>query len=335
MINERQLKSSEGAVSLPQRVRESAEFVATHADFVKIRVDAIEDFTKRMLQRYPIITSLDAQSHFLSEASPAATATFVLALDSVNFGSGYFKAAAEADVALEYAIIAGGLRKAFGQSRMNTPYKWLAATAADCHEIFGVPAGKNRLLDRLMGLFADHLGAAGQQIVESYDGEVMNLLEAAGNSAVSLVNSVASWPTFHDKTVYKGAPISFFKRAQIFAADMHLALQGQAPAAFADMGALTSFADNMVPHVLRCDGILDYAPQLAARIDNGVQIPEGAPEEIEIRACGIHAVELMKRAAAGLGHDVTSVNLDHIIWNRGYEREIYEKPSHKTLTVWY
>ncbi len=335
MINERQLKPQDVAVSLPQRVRESAEFVATHADFVKIRLGTVEDYTKQLLARYPVITSLDAQSHFLSEASPAATAAFVLALDSVNFGSGYFKIAAEADVALEYNIIAGALRRAFGESRMNTPYKWLAATAEECHEIFGVPAGKSRHLDRLMGLFADHLGAAGQQIVENYGGEVMNLLEAAGNSAARLVNIVAGWPTFHDKTIYKGAPISFFKRAQILAADMQLALQGAAPAAFTDMDALTCFADNMVPHVLRCDGILDYAPQLAARIDNGVQIPEGSPEEVEIRACGIHAVELMKQAAVALGHSVTSVNIDHILWNRGYERGIYEKPSHKTLTVWY
>jgi hypothetical protein len=309
--------------------------VATQAGFVRIHADRIPEYTKMLLDRYPVITSLDAQSHFLSEASPEATASFVLALDSVNFGSGFFKIAADASVPLEYTVISGALRKAFGESRMNTPYKWLAATAEDCHEIFGVPKGARPALDRLMGLFADHLGATGQQIVENYDGEVMNLLADASNSAVRLAGIVASWPTFRDVAVHKGNPVAFFKRAQILAADMQLAFGGKAPAAFTDMDALTCFADNMVPHVLRCDGILEYAPALGAQIDAGEMIGAGSTEETELRACGIHAVELMKQAAHAQGRMVTSVNLDHIIWNRGYEPEIYSKPSHKTLTVWY
>lgn len=309
--------------------------VAEQAGFVRIRAERIAPYTADILQRYPVITSLDAQNHFLSEASPEATANFVLALDSINFGSGFFTIAAEAGVPLEYTVVSGALRKAFGESRMNTPEKWLAVTAAECHEIFGIPAGVRPALDRLMGLFADHLGATGQQIVETYDGNVMNLLDAAGNSALRLVDIVAAWQTFRDVSVHKGKPVALFKRAQILAADMQLAFAGKAPAAFTDMDMLTCFADNMVPHVLRCDGIIEYAPALAAQIESGEMIGAGSAEECEIRACGIHAVELMKQAAHTQGHQVTSVNIDHILWNRGYEPAIYSKPSHKTLTVWY
>lgn len=332
---ERLLKSSVSDVSLPQQVREMAAFVAEKADFVRIRREKIDAYTAELLKRYPVITSLDAQSHFLSEASPAATAAFVLALDSVNFGSGYFKIAREAGVSLEYSVVASGLRKAFSESRMNTPEKWLAATAVDMHEIFSVPQGDFHQLDRLMGLFADHLGATGQHILENHGGDALNLIDAAQGSAVRLAEIVAAWPTFRDVAHYKGADIPFIKRAQILAADMHLAFEGKDPAAFADMSELTSFADNMVPHVLRCDGILDYASELLARIESGEVISVGSAEETEIRASGIHTVELMKQAARAQGSNVTAVNIDHILWNRGYEPEICSKPSHQTMTVWY
>ena len=65
----------------------------------------------------------------------------------------------------------------------------------------------------------------------------------------------------------------FYKRAQIVAND--LALAGVAE--FDDLDRLTIFADNLVPHVLRCDGVLVYDKQLAARIDRGEQLTLGAP----------------------------------------------------------
>ena len=47
----------------------------------------------------------------------------------------------------------------------------------------------------------------------------------------------------------------FYKRAQILPADLALAGVAQ----FADLDRLTLFADNLVPHVLRCDGVLSTA----------------------------------------------------------------------------
>jgi hypothetical protein len=56
-----------------------------------------------------------------------------------------------------------------------------------------------------------------------------------------------------------------WKRAQIAANDLALA----GVASFADIDRLTVFADNLVPHVLRIDGVLRYDPELAARVDAG------------------------------------------------------------------
>ena len=46
-----------------------------------------------------------------------------------------------------------------------------------------------------------------------------------------------------------------------------------------------------MPHVLRVDGVLEYDPALLARIDAGELIAAGSPEEVEIRAVSLHAVE--------------------------------------------
>ena len=68
-----------------------------------------------------------------------------------------------------------------------------------------------------------------------------------------------------------------------------------------DLQRLTIFADNLVPHVLRCDGVLRYegGPRCAHRRRAGCCAP-GA-EEREIRACAVHACELIAARAERVG----------------------------------
>lgn len=326
---------SDGTSSLSAQVRCDAAWVMGQAEFIKIDTAQIPKYTAGLLAKYPLVTKLEEGHHFLAHDAPEKTAAYIIALDSVNFGSGYFKDAQACGIELEYNQIAGALKSAFSANRLCVPVQWASATPLECHEVFGVPPSRHERLDRLMALFAAHLQETGRRIIAEHGGSVSKLLAASDNSAATLTNIVGAWPTFRDVTEYKGREVAIYKRAQILAADIYLALQGQAPAAFTDMDALTIFADNMVPHVLRHDGILSYAPLLAEKIDNGLMIEPGAQEETEIRMAGIHAVELMKNAAARSGSRVTSVNLDHILWNRGYEAGIYALPTHRTWSVWY
>jgi hypothetical protein len=117
----------------------------------------------------------------------------------------------------------------------------------------------------------------------------------------------------------------FWKRAQIVPSD--LALAGVAD--FYDLSRLTIFADNLVPHVLRVDGVLRYEPELADRIDRGELLPPGE-EEREIRACAVHACEAI---AVRLG--VPAHLLDTWLWNRGQAPEYKALPRHRTRTVFY
>jgi hypothetical protein len=117
----------------------------------------------------------------------------------------------------------------------------------------------------------------------------------------------------------------FWKRAQITPND--LALAGVAE--FRDLDVLTIFADNLVPHVLRVDGVLRYAPALAERIDSE-ELLEPGEEEREIRACAVHACELLAERT-GLAPRV----LDVMLWNRGQEPGYKARPRHRTRTVYY
>ena len=119
--------------------------------------------------------------------------------------------------------------------------------------------------------------------------------------------------------------VGFWKRAQIIAND--LALAGVAD--FDDLDRLTIFADNLVPHVLRVDGVLVYDPALAARIDAGELLEPGA-EEREIRGCAVHACELLSER---LG--MPARHIDTALWNRGQAPRTRRVPRHRTRRSFY
>jgi hypothetical protein len=120
--------------------------------------------------------------------------------------------------------------------------------------------------------------------------------------------------------------VGFWKRAQITANDFQLA----GIAGFEDIDRLTIFADNLVPHVLRLDGVLRYSDELARRIDMGLALTAGGEFERELRACAVHACE---RIAQELG--VAPRLLDNWLWNRGVRPPYSERPAHIAHTVYY
>jgi hypothetical protein len=88
--------------------------------------------------------------------------------------------------------------------------------------------------------------------------------------------------------------------------------------------------------VLRIDGVLSYDEELSARIDREELLVAGSMEEVEIRACAVHSVEMMRQALAREGTRVTSMGLDFVLWNRGQERYYKTvKPRHRARSVYY
>jgi len=158
----------------------------------------------------------------------------------------------------------------------------------------------------LMALFARSLNDLGARVGE---GGFLAPVARAGGSAVALVEELAGWDCFADVSPYADRRVPFYKRAQIAAADLQLA----GVADFADLRRLTLFADNLVPHVLRLDGILRLDPALAARIDAGELLVHDAPEEVELRACAVHVAELICRERP----DLVPQQVDQVLWTRG------------------
>ncbi len=102
-----------------------------------------------------------------------------------------------------------------------------------------------------------------------------------------------------------------------------------------DLESLTLCADNQVPHVLRVDGILRYDPSLVRHIEAGNLIPAQSTEEVEIRACAIHAGELIVAEMRRAGRDVNAIALDYFLWNRGLGPRYKAQPAHLTRTIFY
>ena len=63
--------------------------------------------------------------------------------------------------------------------------------------------------------------------------------------------------------------------------------------------------------------------------------PKPSPEEVEIRAVAVHAVERIADTLRASGIETSPRRLDYLLWNRG-GGEIYKRlPRHRTRTVYY
>jgi hypothetical protein len=207
-------------------------------------------------------------------------------------------------------------------------------TVEKCTRIFGQDPA-NQIIRELMQHFTTALNDLGRYLLDCFNGNFAALVEAAESSAGRLVQLLKKMPYFNDVEPYDGIEVPFYKRAQITAADLSIAFKGRGRGHFNDLDQLTIFADNLVPHVLRMDGVLVYEESLIDRIAAGTLIPAGSAEEVEIRACAVHAVELVKDEIRKTGQPINSPDLDNFLWNRGQQPHYKAVPRHRTRCVFY
>jgi hypothetical protein len=284
--------------ALADRVRTQCAAISDDARWIRIHPDA---------KAYDAgVAGLHPGLHFL-DASPEEVARYILVLDSINFGSGWFDELQTDTDTLTTRLTA----HARARGGTWTAEEMRAAEPAD------VAAALN--LDPEHQLTQLYAAALIQLGVWLGDRTALEAIESASGSAQQLAEDLAGGMPFY-------ADHGFYKRAQITAND--LALAGVAD--FADVDRLTVFADNLLPHVLRTDGVLEYAPELAAAVDSGRTLPAGSEMEREIRGCAVHACELLA-ARAG----VPPRTLDNWLWNRGTDGAYATGSPHRTRTVFY
>jgi hypothetical protein len=313
-------------MNIAEEVRDACAQIAESARHVRIELDACEELTPATP------AALDPERHYL-EGQPADVADYLLALDAINFGSGWFPT----------------LRKRSSHGRPVSGYFTTAWNLADHVRKHGPPSCEwlstvtsveiATILDQsadseLMSLYAQawrELGrflANGRRSSGARGGaprskavcrwRALDLVDQARGSAVQLAEILAGGMTMW-------ADRGFYKRAQLLASD--LALAGVAD--FHDLDRLTIFADNLVPHVLRCDGVLVYEETLAARVDAGGRLALGGAER-EIRACAVHACVLISQRTG-----MPEREIDNWLWTRGQASAYKARPRHRCRTVFY
>ena len=298
-------------MSLTDEIRAGSARVAAAARAVRIDETAIEAYASALPSESPPAPDLEG-------ADDETRAAFSLQLNAINFGSGWFPTLNKPPGLSGFRTVEAGLRA-------RGPWTSAELIAIETPEV-AATFGQDPAHE-LMALFTRALRELGDRVTVEYFGRFLGLARSAEGSAVRLAETLARWPTWHDVSSHEGKRVPFFKRAQIAAADLHLT--GIAPAD--DVDRLTLFADNLVPHVLRLDVVLEFDERLVRRIEEGLLLEHGSPEEVEIRACALHAVELLV-AAHG---DTTATAIDNVLWNRGGLPRYKARPRHRARTTAY
>ncbi|KAL7060703.1 hypothetical protein AAHC03_09220 [Spirometra sp. Aus1] len=335
--------------------RESAKFITEHADHVKINNDAIQPLAQKFYDDLKTGTFgsswTDIAMH--PKAMDVSTVRWIFLVDSLNFSfwtegvkyvvsfrgeahTGYMALCAAVNRALEEGIDLLDANVLASLTLEKTKHIFRSDTSAE------IP-----LLETRHKIMLSHA----ETLLKKYNGCFSNCLTSCNGSAADLLALVTrDFPSFDDRAVFKGQPVTLWKRAQILVADLWLAFKGQSFGHFKDIDSLTAFADYRVPQVLAYFGVLEYDSELRQRLDEHELLESGSPLEVEIRGTCLHAVELLtsetKRLLAASGDTATttttticnSILADNFLWlyRRQFAKEVeLQMPMHRTRCIYY
>lgn len=290
------------SVSLPDEVRAACAWVMERARWVRVDESQIAGYAGGLAEAVEAAPGEAPPTPPL--ADPEHASAFAICMNAINFGSGWWPTIRKRPGHSGYATMAAGVSDRFAA---GGPWSVEELAAMDAATIAAVvdqdPAHP------LMAQFAAALRDVGAHLRAEHGDRFLGPAEAA-DSIPALAALFAGWEAFADVSIYDEREIPFYKRAQLTAADLHRAGVADLPG----IGRLTAFADNLVPHVLRVDGVLLLNPKLIARIEAEELLVHNSPEEVELRAAAVHAVELL---TAATGDTLTPAEIDSALWNRG------------------
>jgi hypothetical protein len=253
-------------------LRDASAEVAVRARQVRIDAAAIYAYARR-LEREETLRSITATTSpvLLAGEAREQAAARVLTLDAINFGSGWFPTLNKRPGLSGYRTIAAGLDERFQAQAAWTADELATLTTPELAATLGQDPGHP-----LIRLFVASLRDLGSHVDEA-----KGFAAVIADTAVETVGTLATWECFHDTSPYDELRLPFLKRAQIAAADLHRA----GVANFAqDLHELTIFADNLVPHVLTLDGVLELDDTLIRRIADEQLIEHDSREEVTPRS---------------------------------------------------
>ena len=271
---------------------------------------------------------------------PGRFLNFLLALEALNFSfwdeEPRWRVKWQGGSHDGYWALAAALHRAVTRDAVPVwDAAWLAGVEQE--ELAQVLAGEGRPAPMLAER-TGNLNEAGRVLLARYDGQMRNLIEQARFDAVAVTQALAEeFASFNDAALWQGKTVRFFKRAQIFCADLSRLYPRLPGGPLQGLNELTAFADYKEPQVLRKEGVLVYEPELARRLDAGEPLEAGSPEEVSIRAGTIWACEWLARALEaqqGGERSLNAADVDYLLWSAGQDKTGL-KPYHLTRTLYY
>jgi hypothetical protein len=317
----------------PLNVLTTTAFVVRRARFVHIHHAAIERAADVLIETRAEPPAWNGDYHFCDGGE--RTVNYVFLLDTLNFcfwGKPKWGITYRGKRLDGYWALAAALKRALEKTPHVADAEFLARL--EPRELARILRGNTTI-----PLFTERWRNArelGTILCEHWGGRAITFMEDARRDAPRLVQMLAdNFASFNDVAVYDNCEVRFFKRAQILVADLWGAFGGTAWGAFNHLETLTAFADYKLPQILRAWGILRYAPSLARKVDAQIELTAGSPEEIEIRAATLWAVEFLRDALVRRGCQRWSIHLDWILWEASQTRFAGIKPYHRVRTIFY
>ena len=161
-------------------------------------------------------------------------------------------------------------------------------------------------------------------------------MKSAGGDVIKLLDILTrNFSSYNDYYKYNGKEVYFNKKAQLFISDVFQIFEGEGIGHFHNAQELTALADYRIPQVLRNLGILVYSKELAKKIDQGISIPKGSQEEIELRAGMIWAVQLIYTSAKSREQRLLPIGVNDHLWLLRRQKFPNDDLHHKTITTAY
>ncbi|MFN8535665.1 MAG: queuosine salvage family protein [Dehalococcoidia bacterium] len=311
-------------------VRETTHRVVASARFVRIVPEALAGLADALRASQPALPNWNTTYHL--DGEPEMVAHYLLLVDALNFcfwGDPKWSIDCRGERLDGYWALAFAVKRAIQSGVPLLDAAYLADMGlADLSQVLAgnVPIP---LLDQRL----KNAREVGTVLLERYDGQIANLVDEADGRAAGLVERLVSdFTSFDDRADWHGVEVRFFKRAQLLAADL---VAANAVPPWSDANDLTAFADYQLPRVLRAFGVLEYAPELAVRVDDRVELSAGSDEEIEIRAATVQACEQLRDVLHQRGRLVTAADVDCLLWTAAQSGLPDDRPYHRTRTIFY
>lgn len=333
--------------------RKSAELIASESKHVTILESGVQKLAQKIfekLQDKTISIEMFSQHELHPPSSDPSAVDWIFVVDTLNFcfwspDGAHYTVSYKGKKYTGYFALCAALNRAKDAGKAVTDPKFYSQiTSKEVKELLQGDDGSAPL--PLIDERAECLRQVGACLLEKYEGSFINCVKASHGSAESLLNLIVNeFPCFRDEAIFKEFQVSFYKRAQILVGDIWACFKGKDLGFFSDIDQITMFADYRVPQVLVHFEVMQYSPALLNVLEIGGIMESGCQEEIEIRGCSIHAVELLSSSVKAILSKanrtdqliVNSIIIDHFLWDfrRQYAQELSSIPFHKVVSIYY